>query len=124
MKKKDMDFKNAKAAKIPMYKPGTKQRWFTLRMIIFDPEKCFIGTDIAKEHWRLSDRIGKKKIAEEFCSIYAESVMVGRGKNKHFEFNKVAKTAADTIFIVPNKYRREAYKAIQELEIFVTATKK
>ena len=125
MKKKELDgFKHAKATKIPIYKQGTKQRLYSLRTIIFDPDKCFVGTDIAKEHWRITDKVSKKKMSEEFCSIFAESVMVGKGRNKHLEFNKTTKTAVDTIFIVPNKYRREAYKVIQELELFVSVSKK
>ena len=54
---------------------------------------------------------------DEFTSIFAQSTVVGRGRNKHMEFNKSVKTAADVIFIVPKKYHREALKAIQELEI-------
>ena len=124
MKKTELEgFKNAKAAKIPVYKGETRQRLFTLRMIFFDPDKCFVGTDMAKEHWRISDRIAKKKMADEFCSIFASSMLVGKGKNKHFEFNKTTKTAADVIFIVPKKWRKEAYKEIQELELFVTSKK-
>ena len=119
MKKKELEgFKKAKSGKIPVYKAGTKQRIFTLRMVVFDPNKCFIGTDMAKEYWRVSDKIGKKKMADEFCSIFAASTLVGRGRNKHFEFNSVTKGAADVIFIVPIKHRREAYKAIQEMELY------
>ena len=97
-------------------KPGSKKILFTFRFIIFDPKKRFVGTDEAKEIVRKDTRISKKKIEEEYCSIYAVSTIVGRGKNKHIEFNKSTKTAADTIFIVPIKYRAMANKDIPNLE--------
>ena len=106
-----------KATKVQVYKQGTKQKLYQLRIIIFDPKKHFVGTDEAKEAWRVSDRISKAKMKDEFCSIFAQSTVVGRGRNKHIEFNKTTKTAADTIFIVPKKYHREALKAVQELEL-------
>ena len=107
-----------KAAKVKVVKPGTKQILYTLRIITFDPKKAFVGTDDAKELWRKQDRIPKAKMKDEFCSIFAASTVVGRGKNKHLEFNKTTKDAANAIFIVPIKYRKEAYKEIQNLELF------
>lgn len=106
-----------KATKIQIYKQGTKQKLYQLRLIIFNPEKHFVGTDEAKEVWRKADKIGKAKMKDEFCSIFAVTTIVGRGRRKHTEFNKSVKTAANTIFIVPKKYHKEAMKAIQELEI-------
>ena len=97
-------------------RPGSKKILFTFRFIIFDPKKHFVGTDEAKDMIRKEIRISKQKIKDEFCSIYATSTVVGRGKNKHIEFNKSTKTAADTIFIVPVKYRRMATKDIEKLE--------
>ena len=105
------------ATKIFVYKEGTKKILYTLRIILFDPKKHFIGTDEAKEAWRKTDKIPTKKMKEEFCSIFAVSTKVGKGRNKHLEFNKTTKNAANVIFIVPTKYRRDAYKAIQDLEI-------
>lgn len=98
-------------------KPGSKKIIFTFRFIIFDPKKHFVGTDEAKDFWRRRMGISKKKMEEEFCSIFAVSTSVGRGKNKHIEFNKSTKTAADTIFIVPIKYRAMATKDIEKLEL-------
>lgn len=97
-------------------KPGSKKILFTFRFIIFDPKKCFIGTDDAKDFFRKHMKISKKKMKEEFSSIYANSIVVGRGKNKHIEFNKSTKMAADVIFIVPTKYRYIAAKDIEKLE--------
>ena len=97
-------------------KPGSKRILFTFRFIIFDPDKHFVGTDEAKELIRKEIKVSKKKIKEEYCSIYATSTIVGRGKNKHIEFNKSTKKAADTIFIVPTKYHRMALKDIEKLE--------
>ena len=99
-------------------KPGTKQNWFTLRFIIFDPEKHFVSTDEAKELWRKESKISKQKMKDEFISVFATAEVVGRGKTKHLEFNKTTKNAANTIFIVPTKWRREAYKEIQNLEVY------
>ena len=107
----------ANGTKVQIYKQGTKQKLYQLRLIIFDPKKYFVSTDVAKEIWRKADKISKAKMKDEFTSIFATSTVVGRGKNKHMEFNKSVKTAANVIFIVPKKYHREALKAIQELEI-------
>ena len=63
-------------------------------------------------------RIPKAKMKDEFCSIFGASTIVRRGKTKHLEFNKTTKDAANAIFIVPTKYRKEAYKEIQNLELF------
>ena len=106
-----------KAEKIYRTKEGTKQILFTYRIIMFDPKKHFVSTDEAKEAWRKKDRISKKKMKEEFCSIYATSTVVGRGKNKHIEFNKSMKLGANVIFIVPTKYRTMANKDIVNLEL-------
>lgn len=97
-------------------KPGSKKILFTFRFIMFDPRKRFVGTDEAKDLFRKQMRISKKKMKEEFCSIYATSTTVGRGKNKHIEFNKSTKTAVNVIFIVPTKYRYMATKDIEKLE--------
>jgi hypothetical protein len=109
----------AKATKIKVYKEGTKKSLFSLRLIIFDPAKHFVSTDEAKDHWRKKDHMSKQKMKDEFISIFAIGIPVGRGKKKHWEFNKVPKTEADAIFIVPKKYRKEAAKAIENLEFFV-----
>lgn len=97
-------------------KPGSKKILFTFRFIIFDPDKHFVRTDEAKELIRKEIKVSKKKMKEEYCSIYATSMVVGRGRNKHIEFNKSTKTAEDTIFIVPIKYHRMALKDIEKLE--------
>lgn len=97
-------------------KPGSKRILFTFRFIVFDPDKHFVGTDEAKELVRKEIKTSKKKMKEEYCSIFATSTIVGRGKNRHIEFNKSLKTAADTIFIVPIKYLRMALRDIEKLE--------
>ena len=110
---------NGTAVKLYAYKPGTKKIDYTIRCIIFNPKNHFIGTDEAKEIWRKHDKIPKAKMKDEYCSIFATSCKVGRGKNRHFEFSKAVKTAADAIFIIPNKWRREFYKDIENLEITI-----
>ena len=93
------------------------QPYYTIRFFIFDPKKYFIGTDEAKDICRKEMRCSKKKIKEEYDSIYAVWMKVGRGKNAHIEFNKTTKTAANVIFIVPKKYRRDAYKIINNFTL-------
>ena len=102
--------------KIFRVKKGTRQILFSYRVIIFTPKKHFVNTDEAKEFWRKEDHISKEKMKSEFCSVYAASTVVGRGRKKHIEFNKTTKQAADVIFIIPNKYRREAFQDISKLE--------
>ena len=98
-------------------KEGSKKILFTLRIIIFDPGKHFVSTDEAKEYWRKEDRISKKKVKDEYCTIFASASTEGRGKSKHFEFNRSLKDCANCIFVVPVKYRREAYKEILNLKV-------
>lgn len=87
---------------------------YTLRVIIFDPKTHFVSTNEAKEFWRKEGHISKQKMKDEFCSIFAVSKLVERGKKRHYyEFVKTTKDAANTIIIVPTKYRKEAYKVIQ-----------
>ena len=86
---------------------------YTLRVIIFNPKNHFVSTNEAKEFWRKEDHISKQKMKDEFCSLFAVSKLVGRGMKRHYEFVKTTKDAANTIIIVPTKYRKEAYKVIQ-----------
>lgn len=88
---------------------------YTLRVIIFNPKNHFVSTNEAKEFWRKEDHISKQKMKDEFCSIFAVSKLVGHGAKMHchYGFVKTTKDAANTIIIVPTKYRKEAYKVIQ-----------
>lgn len=110
--------KKEKFVKVSVLKRGTKKILFTIRGFIFDPKKHFISTDEAKDIIRKQMHVSKAKIEDEYISVFATSTVVGRGKNKHIEFNKSAKTGADTIFIVPKKYRVEAFRNIQDLELY------
>lgn len=110
--------KKEQKIKVYIVKPGTKKVWFTIRGFMFDPRKHFVGTDEAKDLVRKETRISKAKMKDEYLSIFACSTVVGRGKNKHIEFNKSVKTEANTIFIVPKKYRVEAFRNIQVLELY------
>lgn len=106
--------------KVKVTRPGTNQAWFTMRMIAFNPDVRFVGTDEAKEYWRKKDRIGKQKMKEEYCSLFATVIEVGRGKKKHLEFNKVPKNAADCIIIVPTRWRSAAWGQLDTLEMKLT----
>ena len=101
-------------------KPESKRILFTFRFIIFDHNKYGFNIVDAKELVRKEIKVSKKKMNEEYCGIYAKSTIVGRGKNKHIEFNIDFKTSTkkdmDTIFIVPIKYYMMALKDIEKLE--------
>lgn len=97
--------------KVNVRKTG-KQPWFTIRFINFNPKKMFVGTPEAKDIFRKQMHCSKQKMKDEYDSVYATLIKIGRGKNKHVEFQITTKNAADTIFIVPKKYRKEAYKYI------------
>lgn len=90
---------------------------YTLRYIVFDPKRFFVSTDFAKDVWRIITHKSKKKMNEEYDSVYAEYITIGRGKNKHVKFSKVPKNAANIIFIVPKAWRRHSYKVISNLEL-------
>ena len=110
--------KKETVVKVYIVKPGTKKILFTIRGFIFDPKKHFISTDEAKDIIRKQMHISKAKIEDEYVSVFATSTVVGRGKTKHIEFDKTYKGAANTIFIVPKKYRVEAFRNIQDLELY------
>ena len=101
-----------------VYKEGTNKILYSLHCMIFNPKKAFISTDDAKNCVRLRNHYSKQKMKDEYTSIYAVCIKVGRGKNMHYEFNTSAKTAANCIFIVPKKWSREARKAIVNAEIY------
>lgn len=90
---------------------------YTLRYIVFDPTKFFVSTDVAKEVFRKKMHISKKLMAEQYDSIFASWIKIGRGKNCHVEFNKVPKTAANIIFIVPKAWKKHAFGVIKGLEL-------
>ena len=98
-------------------KTGTNKSLFTMRFIIFDPKKHFVSTPEAKDLCRKDMHCSKKKMADEYDSLFGVWIKVGRGKNTHIEFNKTTKSAANVIFIVPKKYRREAWETIKFTEI-------
>lgn len=113
-----MKIKKTGKVKVYIVKPGTKKILFTIRGFMFDPDKHFIGTEEAKELVRKETRTSKAKMKDEYFSIFANGFVVGRGRKKHIEFNKIPKDAANAIFIVPKKYRVEAFKNIQDMELY------
>ena len=102
---------------IPVLKNDSKQHYYTIRFTIFDPKKHFISTPEAKDAVRKAIHCSKKKMNEEYDSVYGVWTKVGRGKNAHIEFNKTTKAAANVIFIIPKKHRKESYKVIDALEL-------
>ena len=98
-------------------KTSNNRPLYTIRFIIFDPIKHFVSTPEAKDLCRKEIHCSKKKMDEEYDSLFGSWIKVGRGKNTHVEFNKSTKAAANVIFIVPKKYRREAWQTINIEEI-------
>ena len=98
-------------------KTSNNRPLFTMRFIIFDPKKHFVSTPEAKDLCRKEMHCSKKKMDEEYDSIFASWIKVGRGKNMHVEFNKSTKTGANVIFIIPKKYRKDAWTVINIEEI-------
>lgn len=106
-----------KMSKIQVLKKDSKQHDYTIRFTVFDPIKHFVSTPEAKDACRKQLRCSKKKMDEEYDSVYAVWTKVGRGKKAHIEFNKTTKVAANVIFIVPKSHRKHSYKIIDNLEL-------
>ena len=96
---------------------GKKKILYSMNCFVFNPKKEFVGTDVAKDAIRKIKHCSKQKIKDEYTSIYATAIKIGRGKNLHIEFNMTPKNAANTIFIVPKKWLKEARKDVIEIEI-------
>ena len=99
-------------------KPGQKKSLYSMNCFVFNPKKHFIGSDVAKDAVRKIKHYSKQKIKDEYTAIYAVCLKVGRGKNTHLEFNTSAKIAANSVFIVPKKWLRDARRAVIETEIW------
>ena len=106
------------SSKIKVLKEGSESAInYTIRFFVFDPKKHFISTSEAKDLVRKEMHCSKKKMSEEYDSMYGIWIKIGRGKKAHIEFNKTTKVAANVIFIIPKKHRREAWKHIGRIEI-------
>lgn len=102
--------------KIYVYKEGNSKKIdYTMRFIPFDPGKKFISTPEAKDLCRKDMHCSKKKMAEEYDSMYGIFSKVGRGKNAKIGFNRSTKDAANVIFVVPKKKRREAWRVLEDV---------
>ena len=106
------------SSKIKVLKEGSETAVnYTIRFFVFEPKKHFISTQEAKDLCRKEMHCSKKKMDDEYDSMYGIWLKIGRGKNSHIEFNKTTKNAANVIFIIPKKHRREAWKHIGRIEI-------
>lgn len=104
--------------KIQVLKEGSmKKVEYTIRFIMFDPKKHFVSTQEAKDLCRKEIHCSKKKMNEEYDSVWGVWMKIGRGKKAHIEFNKTTKTAANVIFIVPKKYKIKTWKILQNVEL-------
>lgn len=107
-----------KSWKIKVLMEGSMKRpAFTIRFFIFDPKKHFVSTPEAKDICRKELHCSKKKMDEEYDTMFGVWTKVGRGKNAHIEFNKTTKAAANVIFIFPKKHRHGLWKRIGNIEI-------
>ena len=98
-------------------KTSNNRSLFTMRFIVFDPIKHFISTPEAKDLCRKEMHCSKKKMNDEYDSLFGSWMKIGRGKKAHVEFDKSTKAAANVIFIVPKKYRIDAWNALKLTEI-------
>ena len=113
-----------KLDKIEIAKAGYKRNLYSLHFIIFDPKKHFVGTDEIKDLFRKQRHMSKAKVKEEYDTIFGTWEKIGWGKSRHIEFNLTPKSAANTVFLFPKKYRKEAYDAIKRwIELPVSVLK-
>lgn len=96
---------------------NSKKIDYTMRFILFDPNKNFISTPEAKDLCRRDMHCSKKKMTDEYDSMYGLFSKVGRGKNTKIEFNKSTKNAANVVFVVPKKKRREAWRVLDSVRL-------
>lgn len=94
-------------SKIQVFFEGTKKHKFTVRFIVFG--KQAITTDEAKKLANRSLHITKRELAEKYDVLYGKCLKKGR----KIAFALCVKPEADTIFIIPKKYRKEAKKVIE-----------
>ena len=101
-----------KLNKTEIAKAGYKNTLFSIYFVVFDPKKHFVGTDEIKDMFRKKRHMAKAKVKTEYDTIFATWEKVGWGKSRHVEFNLTPKSAANTVFIFPKKYKKDAYDAI------------
>lgn len=113
-----------KLGKIEIAKAGHNKNLYSLYFVIFDPKKHFVGTDEIKDMVRKKRHISKAKIKTEWDTIFATYEKAGTGRNRHIEFNLAPKSAANTVFLFPKKWRKDAYDAIKRwIELPVSVVK-
>ena len=96
-------------------KNSIKKVEYTIRLFPFNPKKHFISTQEAKDISRKDMHCSKKKMTDEYDSIYGTWTKIGRGKNTQVVFNRSTKDAANIIFIIPKKWRRRTWKLLEGL---------
>ena len=102
-----------KLCKFEISKPGYKKNLYTVYFIIFDPKKHFVGTDEIKDFLRKERHLSKAKVKDEYDTVFATWEKAGIGRRRHIEFSISPKQAANTIFVFPKKYRKDAYSWIK-----------
>ena len=104
--------------KIQVIKEGTEKKIeYTIRFVVFDPKKHFVNTQEAKDLCRKEIRCSKKKMDEEYDSLWGVWTKEGRGKKATIVFNKTTKTAANVVFIVPKKHKLRTWNILQNVEL-------
>lgn len=98
-------------------KPETDKAWFTLRWVTFNPRKFTLNADDVKDIMRKKMKKSKEMLETEYDVIYARATKEGRGDNVRTDYSICVKPFSNTIFLIPNKHRKEARKAISELSI-------
>lgn len=100
--------------RVHVMKKGTKKSLFTMHCVVFDPRKALTGDQVKRRANRGWMHISNKKLKENYDVIYALATKEKMGRKKVWVFKPVVKPDANTIFVIPKKYRKEARKAIMD----------
>lgn len=108
--------------KIYVRKENSKRVDYTVRFLFFNPKSPhsythFISTHEAKDLCRKDMRCSKKKMNDEYDSMYGYWMKVGRGKDRHIEFNLTTKEGANVIFILPKSKKSHFRKILVNIEV-------
>ena len=87
---------------------------YLVEYIIFDPKKKVPTAEEAKNIVRIRRRVSKAIMKENFDVIYALSKINSR--KKVLSFTTCKKVDADTIFVIPKKYKKVCKSVINDLK--------
>lgn len=89
---------------------------YLVEYIIFDPKKKVPTAEEAKNVVRIRRRVSKAVMKENFDIIYAASKINSRKGKEVLSFTTCKKAEADTIFVIPKKYKKVCKSVINDLK--------